>query len=268
MSNNHINLIAYDHFEKLENFGDRIDEYRQSKLDSAKGHVNFIKNYFSGKQISVLELGSGNSKTLFALEKAGILRKGYGIEISKFRFEFAQLWKKEWDFKRVENINANVIDINFEDFEDFDLCFCVDLAFQFLEPIEEGKAFEILKNINKKLRGGGIILELDGCDRILSRIRNGNVKLWEEFSLPDPWRYSLWDCTYDSENKFLKWKKIFIKRNEFGFSDSSVILRVYKKDEICSLLENAGFKKVELYADWEGTDFKDDTFEYIVVGSK
>lgn len=94
------------------------------------------------------------------------------------------------------------------------------------------------------------------------------MKLWEEFSPPDPWRFSLWDCTYDSKNKILKWKKIFIKRNEFGFSESSVILRVYKKDEICNLLENAGFKKIELYSDWKGTDFKDDTFEYIVVGSK
>lgn len=151
----HINLIAYDNFEQVDNLKDRMNEYRQNKLDSAKGHVNFIKNHFPRKQITVLELGSGNSKTLFALEKAGILKRGYGIEISKSRFEFAELWKKDWGFKRVENINANVMDVNFKDFEDFDLCFCVDLAFQFFEPTEKGKAFEILKKVNKKLRGGG-----------------------------------------------------------------------------------------------------------------
>ena len=270
MNNEHINLIAYDDFEKLENLGDKIDEYRQSKLESAQGHVNFIKNYFPNKQITVIELGSGNSRTLFALEKAGILKKGYGLEISKTRFEFAELWKREWDFRCVENINTDATTMSFGDIkENIDLCFCVDLAFQFFEPMGKNKAFTILGKIQEKLQPKGIIiLELDGFDRVLSRIRNGNVKLWEEFPSPDPWRYSLWDCQYDFGDKFMQLKKSFIRRNGFGLSESSVMLRVYNKDEICSLLKNAGLKNIKLYSDWNGANFIDDTYEYIVVGLK
>jgi len=89
-----------------------------------------------------------------------------------------------------------------------------------------------------------------------------------KFSPPDPWRYSLWDYAYDYKNRFLTFKKIFIKRDEHVFSESTVMLRIYKKDEIGALLKKVGFKKVEFYSGWDRSPFRDDTFEYIIAGSK
>lgn len=269
MNRGHINFITHEGFERLENFSGKIEDYRRNKLKSAKDHVNFIRKQFPDKRITALELCSGNSRTLFALERSGILEVGYGVEISKSRFEFAQRWKKEWGFKRVVNIRGNVVNLDFEQLSDFSLCLCVDKAFQFFEPIKRGNALNILRKINKKLKKGGkIILELDGFGRIISKAENGNCKLWEEFPLLDPWRYSLWDCNYETGKKLLALKKIFIKRKELGFSEKSMILQVYKEGDIRSLLKKADFSKVALFADWKGGAFKNDAFSYIVTGTK
>jgi len=269
MKKKHINLATYDDFERLTTFDDEIDAYRSSKLQSAKDHVGFIKTLFPNRKVTVLELGSGNSKTLFALEKAGVLKKGYGVEVSNSRYEFAELWKKEWGFKLVENLNEDVVEIDFQAFENFDLCFCVDLAFQFFEPIKKDAPRTILKVIYKKLAAGGkIVLELDGCERIVNRMMNNNVRLWEDFPPPDPWSYSLWDCSLDPQKTFLKWKKIFIKRDGSGLSENTMIIRVYKKNDIRKLLQEAGFSKIDVYANWKGKKFKDDAGEYIIVATK
>lgn len=269
MKPKYINLTTYDDFERLDTFVGNMEEYRKSKLESAAGHVYFIKKLFPRKKIMVVELGSGNSKTLFALEKAGLLKKGYGLEISKSRHKFAQLWKKENGFGLVENLNEDVLKTDFSKFGSFDLCFCVDLAFQFFEPIQKSSALRILKQIHKQLTPGGkIILELDGVARIISRMRNNEVKLWEEFSPPDPWRFSLWDCKFYPSKGFIDWRKIFIKRNEFGIFENKAVLKVYKKNDLRKLLNVAGFSKVAFYANWKAAKFKDDKGEYIAVGTK
>ena len=269
MEKQHMNLTAYNGFEMLENFTGGVEDYQKKKINDLKDQMSFIKKNFPNKQITVVELGSGNSKALFAMEKDGMLKRGYGVEISKSRYEFAQLWKKEWNFKNVENINANAVDVDFKKFEDFDLLLCVDLAFQFFEPIKENRAFDILKEVNEKLLPGGkIILELDGCDRILKRIYDGHAHIWEEFPEPDSWRFSLWDCTYDKNKKFMTWKKTFIKRASHGFFENIHTLRIYNKEEIRDLLLKAGFSGVEFYAGWDGSKFKEDTFEYVIVGTK
>lgn len=269
MKKKHTNLSAYDNFERLKTFEGDIELYRKAKIESAAGHVSFIKKLFPKKRIRMVELGSGNSKTLYALEKAGMLEKGYGLEVSKSRYKFAELWKKEWNFRRAENKNADVLKTDFKNFGSFDLCFCVDLAFQFFEPIEKGSAVRILRDVFQNLNPGGkIVLELDGCERIISRLRNNSIKLWEEFQRPDPWRYSLWDCTFDQKSGFITWKKTYIKRDNSGISENTAVLKIYKRKAIEKLLKKAGFEKIAFYADWMGKKFVNDQGEYIVVGEK
>lgn len=269
MQPDHLNLSSYEGFELLENFSGNLNAYREKKISGAGGHVEYIKKQFPEKKIRVLELGSGNSKMLYALELAGVLEKGYGVEISRSRHEFAEKWRVDAGFRNVENVCANALDIDYGRFGKIDLCLCVDLAFQFFEPIEKGSALRILKEIYSILvNGGKIILELDGCDRILRRLEDGSARIWEEFAEPDPWRYSLWDCSYDAAEKFLTWKKTFIKRSEYGFSENTQILRIYRKEEIGNLIKQAGFSNIGYCSDWTGAGYIDDTSEYIVVGQK
>lgn len=267
----HSNLKAYDSYE--QNFLNEFEEdvFRLEKIKFAlETHVPFIKKLFD-KKINVLELGSGNSKTLFALASEGIniLEKGYGIEVSKSRFSFAEYWKKEWEFDNVQNINSDFVNFDFNTIDNFDLCFCVDLAFQFIEPIDKESPVRILKTVHDKLNDcGKIILELDGCKRVIDE-KTGNKKIWEEFKEPDPWRYSLWDCSYDKEQKFLIWRKTFLKRNSNEIDETNIVLRIYNKSEIQELLEKSGFKNVQFYSsDWKGSKFENDELEFVVVADK
>lgn len=264
--NYHINLNAYDKYEIFTDHELEI-KYRNSKINSALSHVKFIKNFFTNK-ISVLELGSGNSKTLYALEQNNLLKKGYGIEISKSRHDFAERWRRDCNFKNVVNINESFTQFDLNNIEDIDLCFCVDLAFQFIDPVSEKYDKILLKNIYNKLNDKGkIILELDGCDRAIDK--NSDIKkVWEEFNEPDPWQYSLWNCIYDKHKSFLRWSKTFISRDKLKEDKTEIILRLYSSEEIYRILFFTGFQNINLYQDWNFNEFKTDKENFIIIAEK
>ena len=120
---------------------------------------------------------------------------------------------------------------------------------------------------NKLNSGGKIILEIDTHKRILKRMENHKLNVWQEFREPDPWRFALWECTNDQDKNYITLKKTFIKRDLGNLSESEVILKNYSKSNIASLLSEIGFKNVQTFDDW---DTKGDTIddEYIVVAEK
>jgi hypothetical protein len=63
----HVNNLAYEGYEV---FSDKteIQNYRKSKLEDIQSKVNKVKNMFDGK-INVLDVGSGNSKFLYAINE-------------------------------------------------------------------------------------------------------------------------------------------------------------------------------------------------------
>jgi hypothetical protein len=93
-------------------------------------------------------------------------------------------------------------------------------------------------------------------------------KIWDEFDYPDPWQYSLWDCKFDDSNNFLTWDKTFISRDENKKSNSSVILKIYNKEQIKNLLLSVGFKNIIFFQDWELGEFNCDGTEFIIIAEK
>ena len=263
----HNNLLCYENYEV---FQDKNSEkkYKELKLFSSNPHVNFIKKIFDNKRIEILELGSGNSKTLFNLSINNLLINAYGVEISKSRYEFAEQWKEELNATDVININDDFLNLSKYSFPKFDLVFCVDIAFQFCEPIKFNSEIKLLKEIFYLLKESGkLILELDGLGRILKSIES-NTKLWEEFDNDDPWQYSLWDCSYNNQSNILVWEKIFIHRLEHFRDRKKVELKIYNKETIQKLLEDVGFKKINFFSNWDFSELKDDSDNFIVVCEK
>lgn len=260
----HKNLLAYENYEM---FNDTIEEnkYRESKLKSCDEQVHFLKKIIKKDKINFLELGSGNSKMLFNLEKNKILNEGYGIEFSKSRFDFSQKWKGDTKTHNVHNFNEDFISFNYNKLEKIDVAFCVDLAFQFCEPIKNGSDRFLLKKIYEQLNDDGIlILELDGCKNIIETIPYSK-KIWEEFPESDPWRFSLWNCNY--KNSLLEWDKIFIGRKG-ELSETKIILKIYEKNEIYKILEDIGFVNINFYKNWQMDEFENDYYSFIVTGEK
>jgi len=262
----HYNFTAFNEFEVFSS-DDEIREYREFKLKEVQKSVSFVRNLFN-KKLNVLEIGSGNSKFLYALEKNGLLQQGYGIDVSSTRVEFADNWKRELQIENVSNINENILKSDLNRFPQLDLVYCVDLAFHLFDPAEKNSDIDLLNKCYKKLKNNGkIILELDSYDEILKSMQNNKVKLWQEFDKSDPWVYLLWDCEYEEEKSFLNIKKTFIKRDLSETSKSDISLRVYSKSDIITLLESASFDKVQIFQNWENeSDMPENKF--LIVGEK
>lgn len=263
----HKNLLSYNTFEIFDNF-EKEELYRKLKLISCEKQVEFIKKIFDSKKINVVELGSGNSKLLYNLSINNVLNYGTGFEVSKNRYEFAEKWKKDLKINNVNNVLDNFLNIGKYNLKSIDLFFMVDLSFQFCEPIEKYSERNILFQIYNLLNNEGkLILELDGCGKIIKSSKINN-KIWEEFNFEDPWQFSLWNCSFDEKNKFLNWDKIFISRDDNKKDFSSVTLKVYNKKEIKELLCDVGFKKITFYQDWDFNEMKDDETEFIIIAEK
>lgn len=68
------------------------------------------------------------------------------------------------------NISKNVLEISFDDFPSFDLVYCVDLTFQFLDPIVTGSGPRMLKLIYSLLSAGRkLVMGLDCRHRLLEK---------------------------------------------------------------------------------------------------
>ena len=260
----HINNTSYDGFES--NFCDKQEfVYRTSKLCDVQKNINLIKNNFNEK-ITVLDVGSGNSKFLYALNKCGMLHHGYGIEISKSRYLFAEKWRKDLDISNVTNIHSDMFNLEWDLLPECDLIYCPDMVFQFFEPTNTGNGDLFLSKAYNKLKDGGkLIMELDTCDLILNSMHDGKVKLWREFDENDPWRYMLWDCNY--ENNCISLKKTFIKRDLSKCSNSHVILHPYSRTEAISMLDKMHYTNIHIQEYWN-TDKDTEHDEFIIIGEK
>ena len=264
--NHRTNLNAYDSYEIFDD-NESESKYRNLKLESCNKHVELIKKEFYNEKVYILELGSGNSKILINLEKNGLLNHGWGVEISKSRYNFATKWVNDLNIKKITNYNQNILNFDYNSIDILDICICVDLCFQFLDPIKKDSSKFVLEKVFKKLRPGGkFILELDYCGNIIQNLPYTS-KIWEEFPNSDPWKYSLWDCSFDEQSKILNWKKTFISR-ENKYELTSIFLKIFSKEDIEFELNKIGFKNIRIYEDWNYTPFRNNFGEFIIIAEK
>lgn len=265
----HVNLTAYDDVENLANFTyEEFISYCEDKIKSCNKHISFIKNLkIKNHTLEVFEIGSGNSKLLYALEKAEILENGYGVEISPSRHLFAQKFKEYINSKKVTNLNKNIFDI--EDIGKFDLIIAVDIVLQLISPISIDAEKNLMNWIQNNLKEDGyVIFELWSFSKILEQLAlsNNDMNIWKEFPSSDPFKYILSSIKQDDAGN-LQWNKTFIKRASFEESKFHNVLKPYSKEQIITLLKEYGFKEIKLFDYWADVDDCEDD-EYIVIAKK
>src|SRR5437762_1467401 len=107
------NMSAYEGCENLSSFSeDSFRRYCEAKLEGCRSDVELIRRHCVGPQWGgkVCEIGSGNSKLLYALERDGVLQEGIGLEISRSRHQFAEAFKQWVGCTKTTNLNANLFD--------------------------------------------------------------------------------------------------------------------------------------------------------------
>lgn len=247
----HPNLSAYDDVENLSRFTiETFKSYCNNKLKECEDEVLFIEKHCKDSQWQgkVAEIGSGNSKLLYSLEKAGLLTEGLGYEISKSRNIFAEEFKKNVGSKKVQNINNDFLKeaLPYE----FDLVLGMDIVFQFIAPLYPNAELDCLNWIYRSLRKNGtLIFELRDFEDFDKQIKNANnnvVYSWEEFAPTDPFEFVLAKLFYDSD-KNLCWDKLFLERNSLNRSSFTNILKPYTRESIKELLERVNFNSIEIF---------------------
>lgn len=245
--NNMDNLHSYDNVEYVQGHelsDEELRRYCDSKMESARSNVEFIEKVIlegGGGQnaaIDVCEIGGGNGKLLYSLEKRGILRNGINYEVSRSRCELAEKFAKLLSCEKVENKNLNFLEDTTKE-NVFDCIIMVDIVWQLIAPLYDSAENDMLQWIKKALKKGGyLFLELEDDTHIIDQVKMEKIlRIWEEFPEADPFQYSLKKITIDSDNNIVN-EKYFIGRNNNKRDYFKNVIRPYTQEEIANILKN------------------------------
>lgn len=236
---NYSNIKSYDNVEKLQcNLNEKeFREYCELKIASAESDFQFIKNsIYKGKAMNVCEIGVGNGKLLYRLEKEGMLRKALGYEVSESRCNFAKKFKEYMKCEQTQIINKNFLEDD-ENYDGYDLIIAVDIVLQVISPLYDNAEKETFVWIKKHLNKGGILLlELEDYSDPLSQIeKSGRITSWEEFPERDVFQYGLYSMSKDDDGNIVD-KKIFLNRNTKEADGFQNVIKSYSKEQIIDIL--------------------------------
>ena len=240
---NDVNLRSYEGVESVQGAlsDEKFKEYCDEKLESCSDDLEFIKNnIYTSHRLNTCEIGTGNGKLLFAMEKNGILGGGIGYEVSKSRCECAERFKKLIGCRLSQIVNQNFLEDRLK--RKFDLIIAVDIVIQIISPLYDNAENEMFQWINEHLEDdGALFLELVDYSSAIETLKgNSIIKTWEEFPEADAYRYGLYSRRLDADGNIVK-DKIFIRRDDGQPWISQNVVKSYSRDEICDVLGKYGF---------------------------
>lgn len=260
----HTNIQAYATAESIDSFAssEEMRTYRNTRLARYQPVVNFISKRSDTKLsgLQVVEIGSGSSALLYAMADKNLLKHGCGIELSRSRFNFAELWKADGGYHSVENINKSFTDADLQR-STFDWFVVIDNTFTYLHPVNESYPKQLLQSAFESLRGGGRIL-LDFFN-YTKRVPGMELQQWNIFPKSDPFSYGLY--SHRIEDDINTSKSIFIKRDTAEEQIKVELCKVYSLKEITDLLESCGFSVQEVFSTFSEAPFVENESERLVV---
>lgn len=236
------NLLSYDGVELIDRFSElEFENYCTEKLRSCDKHVEFIKK-IPGSIKKICEIGSGNSKLLYNLEKNNLLERGVGYEVSRSRYLFAEKFKKRYAYNKVENRNVDVLQDKTED--KFDLIIGVDIVMQLIAPLYKSAEVDLLKWVSEHLEENGYFLvEIQDFTNELKRLslnKGKPIREWQEFSETDPFQYMLTEIAKDLDGNLI-YNKRFISRENRDVEQFVNVIKPYSKKELLKMLNEHKF---------------------------
>lgn len=244
--NNRENLNSYDGVEKVqltELSEEGIHAYMKLKLESAESNANFVRDHvYRGVPLNVCEIGSGNSKLLYALERDNILWGGTGYEVSASRCRLAEKFAEMLQSKKVKTVNKNFLE-DIPNGENFDLVVMVDIVFQIIAPLHDNAERDTMEWVSNALKDGGyLFMEIEDYTEILLEIErsDGSLRRWVEFGEGDPFQYALHLIQKDGDGNLVV-KKTHIRRDGGAQDHFRNVIRSYSEEEIQDLLTRSGF---------------------------
>ena len=206
----------YEGVEDLKRFNKKTFlKYCNEKIHSVDKHIVFLKKHVVNKNYKgrVIEIGSGNGKLLFRMEKEGILKEGFGFETSKSRCKFSNKFKNTFKMKNTKIINRDFLTSNLKT-NYFDLIIGTDVVINLIGGLGKSKILSVIKKCEKYLKSNGkLILEFMTFEKEKKLMKVSNSKkllVWKKFKNSDPFIFGLDEMSYS--NGTILWQKYFIPR--------------------------------------------------------
>jgi SAM-dependent methyltransferase len=211
-----LNNNSYRNVENLNNFTKvSFKKYCINKLNSCDQNIKFFKKkkiIQNSKRYAVCEIGTGNGKLLYSLEKKNFINQALGFEVSKSRVKFAKRFGKFIKSKQVKIVNKDFFKNKIHK-NTFDLIIGVDIVFNLISANFKNADKKLLKECSRLLkRGGHLVLEVMSFKDEL-KILNKKKKLTKTtfFKSNDPFFKCL--TNYEHRRDLIYLKKKFYKRN-------------------------------------------------------
>jgi len=270
--------FAYDAYKNVEsprNFRSKreVARYRQLLMDRAnKREVPFFRARFPGGLGKTLEVGSGNSRILYALEEAGLIGDALGIEISPSRVAFANAWKKDNGSKLVRTIVGDILATRPKGIGTYDTVLCLTSIFPFFDELRPKGLDHFLARARALLRSSGtLVLESETFAQEVAccEAMGGAASLWSEFATDDPFRFNLMRFDWSRKSRDLVVSTWYLKRAELVVDGPTTKrFHVETREAVTSRLSRAGFGAIRVYGDYDSSRSRPGDRRYIFVARK
>jgi len=244
------------------NMYDQISEYYDEIFPVDAKTLDFIKRAAGNPPRSVLDVACGSG--------------GHAVEMSKYGYNTTatdnnpDMILRTSRKAREENVMVDVVECDMRDIgskiqKKFDCIYCIGNSIVHITNIDE--ITDVLMQMEKLLvKEGTLIIQTLNYDRII-RLNINRLPVIENKE-----KGITFIRTYDFDNPdgTVKFRTEIVVNNSQvnGSVKGEVDLYPVKKDEMIRALQKAGFKNIEVYGDFTGQAFTEDSFMLVVKAKK
>jgi SAM-dependent methyltransferase len=245
------NVSAYDEVEAMANYATQseLEAYRRERLDKYEPYVCLFRALGTPTGgLRVVDVGSGSSAFLYALERADVLQSGLAIERSATRHEFAERWRQDEGFHRVTNVRANFADVQLEPAA-YDRISVIDETYLYLRPQDDAYPAVLLAAARDALAPGGtLVMDFRNDEPLVANM----APRGREFTVDLPTTNAFASASYrqlpSADRRLLRNESTYLARD--GTTREKVeITEVCDVPALAGRLSDAGFAAVTVYGD-------------------
>lgn len=245
------NVSAYDEVEAMSNYATQseLEAYRRERLNKCKPYVRLFRALGAPTSgLRVVDVGSGSSAFLYALERAGMLQSGLAIERSATRHEFAERWREDEGFRRVTNVQANFAGVELESAA-YDRISVIDETYLYLRPQDDAYPAMLFAAARRALAPGGtLVMDFRNDAPVVAEMAPDGL----EFTVDLPETNAFASASYRQlpsvDRRLLRNESTYLARD--GTTREKVeITEVCDVPALAASLSDGGFAAVTVYGD-------------------
>jgi SAM-dependent methyltransferase len=266
-----LNVVAYDEVEAMSNYPTQVElaSYRGERLRRYEPYVRlFAELGVPAGGLRIVDVGSGSSAFLYALERAGMLRDGLGIELSTTRHAFAERWREEENFERVTNVRADFTRVGLEP-SSYDRVTAIDETYLYLAPQDATYPARLLSVAYDALATGGMLVLDFRNDMPVAKTLPPRGR---EFQVALPATNAFETATYrqipSPDGRLIRNESRYVGRDG-TVREKVEITEVCDVRTLTDALSGVGFESVTTYGDLSRSPFEaDDSPRAVIVARK